>query len=98
MANAEELARFISAHVASVVLEDERVLTNRRFVESIDTADLRFDPEAARRQYESCRDSTEIYEWSFDPFVMAPFRADPVSDREAADGDRLVAAGGGESR
>ncbi len=98
VANAEELARFISAHVASVVLEDERVLTNRRFVESIDTADLRFDPEAARRQYESCRDSTEIYEWSFDPFVMAPFRADPVSDREAADGDRLVAAGGGESR
>src|SRR5437868_6638572 len=36
LANLKEMARFILAYVSSIVLSDERVLTNRTFIESID--------------------------------------------------------------
>ena len=46
MENLETLMRWTAAHVASVVLGDEAVLTDRAFVEGFDLADLRFDPQA----------------------------------------------------
>ncbi len=73
--NLEELARFLGAHVASVVLGDRRILTSRRFVEGLDVARLEFDPEAMRARWEACRDDEEVHVWSFDPFVMDRFRA-----------------------
>ncbi|MEM7356926.1 MAG: hypothetical protein AAF657_39295 [Acidobacteriota bacterium] len=74
VANLEELARFIGAHVASVVLDDKRVLTNREFVEGLDIQTLDFDPAAMRQRYEACLDCEELYPWPFDPYVMDRFR------------------------
>ena len=74
--NLAELARFIGAHVASVVLDDRRVLTHRRFVEGLDVRNLKFDPEEMRRRWQACADKEQdgTYPWSFDPFVMDRFR------------------------
>ncbi len=74
VANLEELARFIGAHVASVVLDDKRVLTNRRFIEGLDIQTLEFDPGAMRLRYATCVDDEEMYPWPFDPYVMDRFR------------------------
>ena len=51
LANLKELARYIVAYVSSVVLADERVLTNRAFIERIDLQNLRFDPGAMYDRY-----------------------------------------------
>lgn len=74
LANAEELARFIAAHVAAVVVGDPRALLSRRFVEGFDVEDLRFDAEAARVRWQQCADDDEIYPWSFDPHVLERLR------------------------
>ncbi len=96
--NLKTLARFIGAHVASVVLDDPRVVTHRRFVEGLDVANLEFDPEAMRRRWQACSSDQELYVWPFDPFVLDRFRTparQPAAD--AADGARaaeLVGAAG----
>jgi flavin-dependent dehydrogenase len=78
--NLEELARFIAAHAASVVLGDPRVATTRSFVEAIDPAGLRFDPEGWARRWAECQqagaadDPAECWRWSVDPAVLERFR------------------------
>ena len=57
-----------------MVLDDKRVLTNRRFVEGLDIQTLEFDPEAMRQRYAACVDDEEMYPWPFDPYVMDRFR------------------------
>ena len=84
-----ERARFIAAHVASVVIGDPAVLTNRRFVEALDVDALAFDPEATRRRWEECRDDKELYSWSFDPSLMDRFRTPARRKR----GERELVAG-----
>ncbi len=75
VASLKEFARFIGAHVASVVLDDERVLTHRRFVEELDINKLIFDPAEMRRRWAACAEDTELYPWSFETSVMKRFRA-----------------------
>src|SRR5215468_8866947 len=77
LANLRELARYIIAYVSSVVLADERVLTNRAFVEGIDLSNLRFDPGAMYDRYVQCTGVTEPYAWSFDPFVLRHLQTEP---------------------
>src|SRR5262245_16740206 len=48
LANLQELARFIVAHIAAAVLEDEQVLLNREFVESIAAEHEIFDVDKLR--------------------------------------------------
>ena len=94
--NLRILARFIGAHVASVVLDEPRALTSRGFVEGLDVTDLRFDPDDMRRRWQACRDDEELYEWPFDPMVMDRFRtppADAAAPEEEAEA-RLVGAAG----
>ncbi len=79
----EDLARFIGAHVASVVLDDRKVLTNRGFVEGLDVTKLDFDPQEMRRRFDACADDEEPYRWSFDPFVMDRFRTAASATAEA---------------
>lgn len=76
--NLQELARFIVAHVASVVLGDRRVLTNGGFVKSIDLENLRFDLEDLRGRHTQFAETDEVYRWSFDPFVLDRFRVQPL--------------------
>ena len=77
LANLTELARYIVAYVSSVVLADERVLTNRVFVEGIDLQNIRFDPGALYDRYIPCAEVTESYAWSFDPFVLGHLQTEP---------------------
>jgi 2-polyprenyl-6-methoxyphenol hydroxylase-like FAD-dependent oxidoreductase len=53
MSNIENLARFIAVYIYSVVLNDEELLTNKQFVESVNITSLNFNPEAMARE---CRD------------------------------------------
>jgi 2-polyprenyl-6-methoxyphenol hydroxylase-like FAD-dependent oxidoreductase len=77
LANLKEMARFILTHLSSVVLSDERALTNREFVEGIDLHHYRFDPDEIRGRYARCADSTQLYEWSFDPYALVRFMTGP---------------------
>lgn len=71
----EELARFIVAHVTSVVVGDERVLENKRFVESIDLKTDSWPLETLKARWQECAASGERWQWSFDPYVMRRFRS-----------------------
>jgi hypothetical protein len=86
LANLTELARYIVAYVSSVVLADERVLTNRAFVEGLDVQNFRFDPGAMYDRYVQCAGVTEPYAWSFDPFVLGHLQMEPhrIPARSAA--------------
>jgi flavin-dependent dehydrogenase len=74
--NLLELARFIVAHVCSIVVDDERALSNRPFVESINPYDVGLDIEKIRERYAKFADSREVYQWPFDPFVLQRFRTE----------------------
>ena len=76
--NLKQLARFIVAYMASRVLDDERLLTNRAFVESIDLSHIRFDPDAWRSRWTSLAELTEPYPWPFDPSVLQQFQTAPL--------------------
>ncbi len=69
----EELARFVLAWVAAMVLEDKRALTHRAFIEGLDLATGDFDPAEMRRRWQACSASTELWEWSFDPRILERF-------------------------
>ncbi len=86
--NLEELARFIVAHVAAVVLGEPRVRTSRRFVEGIDLGALVFDPEDFVRRWAASGPGGEPYPWSLDPTLCDRFR-----DAAGAGGDVSEAAG-----
>jgi 2-polyprenyl-6-methoxyphenol hydroxylase-like FAD-dependent oxidoreductase len=77
LANLKELARYIVAYVSSVVLADDRMLTNRAFIESIDLHNLRFAPDEISDRYARYAGTTEPYVWSFDPSVLDQFRTEP---------------------
>ena len=61
------------AYVYSVVLNDESILTNRSFVESIDFKQLRFDPEFVRSASKRHASSDKSFDWTFDPHVLSHF-------------------------
>ena len=75
--NVEELARFIAARTASVVLGAPELVHDREFVAAIDPAELAFAPEEWRRRWAASSRSGERWEWRFDPSVMDVFPAPP---------------------
>jgi hypothetical protein len=95
LTNLKELARYIVAYITSVVLSDERALTNRSFIDNIDFQQLYFNPDAMHDRYAQYADSAEQYEWPFDPFVLRQFRTEP---RAAFTESTTVAVGRGGSR
>lgn len=74
--NLKQLARFILAHGASRVLDEERVLTSRAFVESLELTRTRFDPAAFRARWTRVARQRGRYPWPFDPCVLRPFRVE----------------------
>ncbi len=90
LSNLKELARFIVAHINSVVLSDQRVLTNSSFIESIDLHHIHFDPQDMCERYAQCASSSKEYKWSFDPTVFSRFHLDPPANRM----EDAAAAGG----
>jgi flavin-dependent dehydrogenase len=86
--NLQELARWTAAHVTAAVLEDPRAATNAAFVRGLDIDNLRFDPEAMGETLAAaCRESSEMYSWSFEVPCMARFRTErlmaPAAPAEA---------------
>jgi len=73
LSNLREMARFVLAFVTMTVLADERVLTNRSFIESIDLANYTFDPNAMRDRYAQHVHVGELHNWSFDISVLRRF-------------------------
>lgn len=86
LANLEELARFFTARVASVVLDEPRIQHDADFVESLDLDRLGFDPEDFARRWEASGKNRR-HEWTFDPSVLEAFprhRPDTTSDEMPA--------------
>jgi len=77
LANLMELARFVVAHVYSVVLGDKEVVTNRSLVESIELDNFCFDASKMHETYAAHAGHLERYVWSFDPRVLDRFRTSP---------------------
>jgi len=79
LASLLELARFVVAHVHSVVLGDQAVVTNRSFIESIDLNEFCFDESRMRECYSVHAENTDQYVWAFDPSVLDRFRTSPCA-------------------
>lgn len=94
LANLEEMARFITAHIAASVLGDSRAMMNRAFVESLEPARLQFDPEELRKLYAACEGLTQKYRWSFDASVLWKFVEGGLNSPSECEGEMLVAVGG----
>ena len=73
LVNLKEMAKFIVAHVNSVVLEEGRALTNGSFIESIDLKDLTFDPARMRAEYSMHSGSEQNYPWTLNPHALSAF-------------------------
>jgi hypothetical protein len=69
-ANLRALARFIAAHVYSVVLDDERLVHDRQFVEAIDVERLTFDLDAIHRARPGAVATDDPYVWPWNPRAM----------------------------
>jgi flavin-dependent dehydrogenase len=79
LANLKEFARFIFAQTSANALDDESLLTNRAFIESIDLNSFSFDLTELRERAEAYADEKEIYEWSFNPHTLKCFKAESRS-------------------
>jgi hypothetical protein len=87
------MAKFLVAHVYSVVLGDERVLTNGSFIESIDLKHLRFDPVRMLADFASHKDSDQKFMWNLNPYALAAFssrRMDVTDAQSATDAADLI--------
>ncbi len=76
--NLEELARFVYAHVASVVLGEPAVVASAEFVRGIDVRELTFDPAAMAERWAACGAVPAAgapSPWRVAPPCMARFRA-----------------------
>src|SRR5882672_621273 len=95
--NLKELARFIVVHIHSVVLKDQRVLTNGAFVQSLKLEDFHFDAHEMRVAYERYAAEAELYEWSFDPYVLERFHTEqPTSSSSPQELMEEVSVGAGQ--
>jgi flavin-dependent dehydrogenase len=72
--NLKELARYIVTYIYSVVSGDPRLLTDARFIQSLDLTALQFNPDLIRKQSESAL-FEGTYRWSFNPHCLARLRA-----------------------
>jgi 2-polyprenyl-6-methoxyphenol hydroxylase-like FAD-dependent oxidoreductase len=93
LANLKEMARFIAAQICASVVGDARLLTNRRFVEGLDTSRLYFDSQEIHKSWLACEDSAEEYPWTLDPHVLRRLIEGP-SDCIGEDKPELLSAVG----
>ncbi|MCB1034526.1 MAG: tryptophan 7-halogenase [Acidobacteria bacterium] len=85
LANLEEFARFLTTHVAAVVLDEPALLTHRAFVEGLDLHRIGFDPEGWEELWQACRNVPgDPFSWSFDVHVMDRFRTKATPTAEPA--------------
>lgn len=73
--NVEELARFIAARIASVVLGEPGLIVDRDFVAGIDPDELAFAPAEWRRRWAASSRAGRPWKWRFDASVLDVFPA-----------------------
>jgi flavin-dependent dehydrogenase len=73
LANLNELARYIVAHVGAQVAGDETLPLNRAFVESFDLNSVSFDAADLRARAAMCADRKAVYQWTFAPDLLRCF-------------------------
>jgi flavin-dependent dehydrogenase len=73
LVNLKEMAKFIVAHTYSVVLGDDKVITNGSFIESIELKHLVFDPVRMRADYAMHMGSEQKHAWSLNPHALRAF-------------------------
>lgn len=92
--NLRDLARWTAAHIASVVLDDPRALTNAAYIRGIDVNNLELNVEDMVARLEAaCRETSETYAWRFQVPCMKRFRTRRL-EQEVEKEDQLAAAGG----
>lgn len=77
LANLQEFARHIITHVHTAIAGDERLMTNRPFIEGLDPERVVFDPDLMRQaaaMYASASPHPD-YAWSCETAPLARFRA-----------------------
>ena len=84
LVNLTEFARFIVAYIYSVVLADERVISNASFIEAIDFKTLEFNVEAMCGEWDSHSNNFGDFEWSFCPHALDAFRGHACKTEEMA--------------
>jgi flavin-dependent dehydrogenase len=77
-----DFARFIVAHVYSVVAGDPGLVVDRRFVENLNPAEIGFDPESPLRQAQA-RSDCAPYEWGFDPECLARLQPEHKTEKRS---------------
>jgi 2-polyprenyl-6-methoxyphenol hydroxylase-like FAD-dependent oxidoreductase len=70
LCNLNQFARFIIAHIYSVVAEDPELLTDRHFIENLNPVDSVFDPELPWKRAKSGGNYLS-YDWGFNPYSVA---------------------------
>lgn len=73
LTNLKQLARFFVAHVASRVMGQMAMLTNRAFIDSIRLNQFSFDPQAFQMQWAEVASQAGEYPWGFDAQVLSSF-------------------------
>ena len=73
MCNLRGFARFIVAHISSIVAGDPNLVSNKQFIADIDLSKIEFNPEFMRTQAESQK-AGPTYDWGFDPQCLARLR------------------------
>jgi flavin-dependent dehydrogenase len=73
--NLNLLARYIVAHIYSVVASDPQASVNRTLIDSIDFPTLRFDVETIRESCAMHSRSFEAFQWPFDPAILDRFHS-----------------------
>jgi len=71
--NLTSFARFIVAHVYSVVSGDPNLITNEQFVENLDLSGVEFNPEFVSQRAKSHKDRRP-YDWGFDAHCLSRLR------------------------
>jgi flavin-dependent dehydrogenase len=80
LTNLKALARYFVAHVASRVLDQKAVVTNRAFVEGIRLNQVSFNPEEFRAAWARASSQPEQYQWDFDYNVLTVFHGGEMED------------------
>jgi flavin-dependent dehydrogenase len=80
--NTKELARFIVAHIYSVVASDPTALFNQDLVKSIDLQNCDFDAGRILEQYAMHSECKRTWQWSFDPTAIRHFQTNPDKSPE----------------
>ena len=87
LASLKEFARYVVAHVASRVVGQKALLTNRAFIETIRLNQFSFDPELFQSNWSGASLQPKQIKWSFDHQVLSRFC--PESSQEEAHPPRV---------